>query len=180
MGTLVEPTTPFTVLSKMEDTSAESAVEGFSRVLNRVEAQKRLSLTYDQGREMSEHRPLTEATGLKVYFADPPSPWQRGINENTNGLLRQYPPKEGGLESIQPSAARRHRLAVEHETTQVDGLSLPRRPLYPRRLRLQAASCLTVCTWFLKPPMHCEKKLVSSRLNLIAPVEEALKWRSLK
>jgi IS30 family transposase len=93
VGTLVERTTLFTVLSKMDDASAESAVKGFGRVLNRIEAQKRLSLTYDQGREMAEHRRLTEATGVKVYFADPHSPWQRGINENTNGLLRQYLPK---------------------------------------------------------------------------------------
>jgi IS30 family transposase len=93
IGTLVERTTLFTVLSKMQDASAESALTGFSRVLNRIEAQKRLSMTYDQGREMAEHKRLTEATGVKVYFADPHSPWQRGINENTNGLLRQYLPK---------------------------------------------------------------------------------------
>ena len=93
VGTLVERTTLFTVLSKMKDASAESALSGFSRVLNRIEAQKRLSMTYDQGREMAEHQRLTEATGVKVYFADPHSPWQRGINENTNGLLRQYLPK---------------------------------------------------------------------------------------
>ena len=93
VGTLVERTTLFTVLSRMEDVSAESAVKSFIRVLDRVEAQKRLSLTYDQGREMAEHQRLTEATGVKVYFADPHSPWQQGINEDTNGLLRQYLPK---------------------------------------------------------------------------------------
>lgn len=53
----------------------------------------RLSMTYDRGLEMSEHKILTEETGVKVYFADPNSPWQRGTNENTNGLLRQYFPK---------------------------------------------------------------------------------------
>ena len=93
VGTLVERTTLFTVLSRMEDASAESALKGFSHVLNRIDAQKRLSMTYDQGREMADHQRLTHATGVKVYFADPHSPWQRGINENTNGLLRQYLPK---------------------------------------------------------------------------------------
>lgn len=93
VGTIVERTTLFTVLAKMEKATAESAVSGFSHVLNRIEAQKRLSMTYDQGKEMAKHAQLTENTGVKVYFADPHSPWQRGINENTNGLLRQYLPK---------------------------------------------------------------------------------------
>lgn len=97
VGTLVERTTLFTVLSKMKDASAESALSGFSHVLNRIEAQTRLSMTYDQGREMTAHQQLTAATGVKVYFADPHSPWQRGINENTNGLLRQYLPKGSDL-----------------------------------------------------------------------------------
>ncbi len=97
VGTLVERTTLFTVLSRMDDASAESALSGFSHVLNRIEAQTRLSLTYDQGREMAAHQRLTEAAGVKVYFADPHSPWQRGINENTNGLLRQYLPKGSDL-----------------------------------------------------------------------------------
>jgi transposase, IS30 family len=62
-------------------------------VLNRIDVQRRLSMTYDQGKEMSQHEKLSERTGVKVYFADPHSPWQRVINENTNGLLRQYLPK---------------------------------------------------------------------------------------
>lgn len=97
VGTLVERTTLFTVLAKMDSASAESAVTGFAQVLNRIEAQKRLSMTYDQGREMAAHAQLTQATGVRVYFADPHSPWQRGINENTNGLLRQYLPKGSDL-----------------------------------------------------------------------------------
>lgn len=80
----------FVTLAKMENASADAAVTGFGSVLNRVDAQKRLSLTYDQGREMAQHERLTEQTNVSVYFADPHSPWQRGINENTNGLLRQY------------------------------------------------------------------------------------------
>ena len=97
VGTLVERKTLFTVLCQMDNGSAEAALAGFSHVLNRIDEQKRLTLTYDQGREMAMHQQLTQTTGVKVYFADPHSPWQRGINENTNGLLRQYLPKGSDL-----------------------------------------------------------------------------------
>jgi IS30 family transposase len=97
VGSLVERTTLFVTLAKLADGTANSAVAGFSRVLNRIDAQKRISMTYDQGKEMAAHAKLSERTGIKVYFADPHSPWQRGINENTNGLLRQYLPKRADL-----------------------------------------------------------------------------------
>ena len=81
------------MLVEVENASALAALEGFSRVLNGIPKPMRKSLTYDQGKEMSEHKRLTEQTGVAVFFADPHSPWQRGSNENTNGLLRQYLPK---------------------------------------------------------------------------------------
>lgn len=93
VGTLVERTSLFVTLAKMDSASAEAAEKGFGFVLNRIDAQHRLSMTYDQGKEMARHEDLAKETGIKVYFADPHSPWQRGINENTNGLLRQYLPK---------------------------------------------------------------------------------------
>ena len=97
VGTLVERSTLFVALAKMDHATAAVAVTGFGIVLNRINAQRRLSLTYDRGREMAQHERLAEMTGIKVYFADPHSPWQRGINENTNGLLRQYFPKRTDL-----------------------------------------------------------------------------------
>jgi IS30 family transposase len=100
VGTRVERTTLFVTLTRVDNASAEAAVTGFSTVLNRVAAQRRLSMTYDQGREMAQHERLSAITGVTVYFADPHSPWQRGINENTNGLLRQYFPKGIDLSSF--------------------------------------------------------------------------------
>ena len=93
VGTLVERKTLFVLLVKVPRATAACTAKSFAGVLRRVDAQMRLSLTYDQGKEMAAHRRLSKATGMKVYFAHPHSPWERGINENTNGLLRQYLPK---------------------------------------------------------------------------------------
>jgi IS30 family transposase len=93
VGTLVERTTLFVALVKLDDGRAETTAQGFADILNRFQTPMRLSLTYDQGREMARHQWLAQQTGIKVYFAHPHSPWERGRNENTNGLLRQYLPK---------------------------------------------------------------------------------------
>jgi IS30 family transposase len=91
VGTLVERTSR--KLIKLTDAKAETARDGFAAGLLAVPAPLRLTLTYDQGKEMARHRELAALTGLRVSFADPHAPWQRGSNENTNGLLRQYLPK---------------------------------------------------------------------------------------
>ena len=93
VGTLVERTSRLVLLARMESATAEAALAGFTCILNRVHMPMRKTLTYDQGKEMSRHQDLTALTGVTVYFADPHSPWQRGSNENTNGLLRQYFPR---------------------------------------------------------------------------------------
>ena len=97
VGTLVVRSTLFVALAKMDYAASAAAVTGFGTMLNRINAQRRLSLSYNRGREMAQPERLAEMTGIKVYFADPHSPWQRGINENTNGLLRQYFPKRTDL-----------------------------------------------------------------------------------
>ncbi len=93
VGVLVDRRTLFLKLVKMRGCSAEQALEGFSRAFAPLPARLRKTLTYDQGKEMALYKTLSKRTGLSIYFADPRSPWQRGICENTNGLLRQYLPK---------------------------------------------------------------------------------------
>jgi IS30 family transposase len=97
VGVLVERSTRLVVLAKMQDATAASALLGFTAKLNAIAAPMRRSLTYDQGKEMAQHAKLSEATGVRVYFCDPHSPWQRGTCENTNGLLRQYLPRGADL-----------------------------------------------------------------------------------
>ncbi len=89
IGTLVERTTLFTMLVQLDNATAER----FASVLNRIDAAMCLSMTYDNGREMAQHKALFQASGIEVYLAHPYSPWERGHNENTNGLLRRVLPK---------------------------------------------------------------------------------------
>jgi IS30 family transposase len=93
VGVLVERSSRLVLLARMDDATAASALAGFTAKLNSIAPPMRQSLTYDQGKEMARHADLAAATGVRVYFCDPHSPWQRGTCENTNGLLRQYLPK---------------------------------------------------------------------------------------
>ena len=79
-------------LVALEGTEAERVADALAQSITTLPAQLRRSLTWDQGHEMSEHRRFSVKSGVEVYFCDPQSPWQRGSNENTNGLLRQYFP----------------------------------------------------------------------------------------
>lgn len=97
VGTLVDRNSLFVMLAKVEGASALAVLEGFTATFAPLPPELRKTLTYDQGSEMALHRKLAEGLGMKIYFCDPHSPWQRGINENTNGLLRDYLPKNANL-----------------------------------------------------------------------------------
>ncbi|MFV0496307.1 IS30 family transposase [Mycobacterium sp.] len=103
IGTLVERTTGFVVLLHLpDDRTAATLAAAMTAKVPEIPEILRRSLTWDQGKEMALHTKITEATGLPIYFCDPHSPWQRGTNENTNGLLRQYFPKGTDLSFYGP------------------------------------------------------------------------------
>jgi IS30 family transposase len=97
IGTLVERKTLYTVLVQLDNATAKHTAQRFGTALNRLDAAMRLSMTYDNGKAMAHHQTLSKDTGIKVFFAHPYSPWERGINENTNGLLRRVLPRSTDL-----------------------------------------------------------------------------------
>lgn len=97
IATLVERSTRYVMLAKITDAKAETVSTALAGLVARLPAQLWRSLTWDQGCEMAAHEFFSVQTGIPVYFCDPHSPWQRGSNENTNGLLRQYFPKGNPL-----------------------------------------------------------------------------------
>lgn len=124
IGTLVERTTRFVVLVHMPTRKADVVASAFAGALNAIPEPLRQTLTYDQGKEMAQHERLALSTGMRIFFADPHSPWQRGSNENTNGLLRQYFPKgtplsgfdQADLDRVADSLNRRPRKTLDFAT----------------------------------------------------------------
>jgi transposase, IS30 family len=154
VGTLVERTRR--KLVKLADAKAETARDGFTAGLP---APLRLTLTDDQGKEMARHRELAALTGLRVYFADPHAPWQRGSNENTNGLLRQYLALGHRPVEVLASRTRRDRDPAQQPATQDARLRDRRRGVRRAggqgRQRRHVTKCGGCSLWNLNPPRHC-------------------------
>lgn len=100
IATLVERQSRFVVLVKLSEKSTEAVVDALIKAVRKLPAVLRKSLTWDRGAELANHAAFTVATDVQVYFCDPSSPWQRGSNENTNALLRQYYPKGADLSAV--------------------------------------------------------------------------------
>lgn len=100
IGTLVERVTRMVMLVKLDNASSQHVTDAFVKRLRCIPKFMRKSMTYDRGSEMARHHELTKRLDMPVYFCDPYSPWQRGTNENTNGLIRQYLPKGTDLSQV--------------------------------------------------------------------------------
>ena len=101
IGTIVERKTRFTLIIKLEPKKAGEVANEFSEILNKLNPIYKKTMTYDNGIEMARHEKITQNTGIKIYFAHPYSSWERGTNENTNGLIRRYLPKGTNFNEIQ-------------------------------------------------------------------------------
>jgi len=124
IATLVERSTRYVMLVKVDRKDTQTVVDALIRTARQLPNELYKSLTWDRGKELADHRRFTLATDIQVYFCDPQSPWQRGSNENTNGLLRQYFPKgidlsvfsQAKLDEVARSLNERPRKTLNYET----------------------------------------------------------------
>jgi IS30 family transposase len=125
VATLVERHSRFCMLVKVPGKDTATVVAALSQHVQKLPATLRRSLTWDRGLEMAQHKSFTMATNVQVYFCDPQSPWQRGSNENTNGLLRQYLPKTADLSRFSQSELGEIALRLNTRPRQTLGFQTP-------------------------------------------------------
>ena len=130
IATLVERHSRFTALVKVRSKDTATVVAALSRQIRRLPTSLRRSLTWDRGLEMAQHKSFTVATDVKVYFCDPHSPWQRGTNENTNRLLRQYLPKRTDLSGYTQSQLDKIALRLNQRPRKTLGFQTPASKLH--------------------------------------------------
>ena len=126
VGTLVERTTRYVLLLHLGgDKTAVNVEKAMRRAILTLPTELRRSITWDQGAEMSAHRSFTSKTGIPIYFCDPHSPWQRGSNENTNGLLRQFLPKSTEPAGVSAADLRRIQRSLNDRPRKTLGYMTP-------------------------------------------------------
>jgi IS30 family transposase len=125
IATLVERHTRFVMLLKVPGKDTATVVAALAKHVRKLPQQLRRSLTWDRGREMADHKNFTVATNVQVYFCDPCSPWQRGSNENTNGLLRQYFPRGTDLSRFSQTYLNKIALRLNQRPRKTLGFETP-------------------------------------------------------
>jgi IS30 family transposase len=125
IATLVERHSRFVMLLKVPNKNTATVVAALAKHIGKLPQELRRSLTWDRGKEMAAHKSFTVATNVQVYFCDPRSPWQRGTNENTNGLLRQYFPKGTDLSSFSQAYLNRIALRLNQRPRKTLGFETP-------------------------------------------------------
>ena len=125
IATLVERHTRFAMLLKVPSKDTATVVAALGKHVRKLPQQLRRSLTWDRGKEMADHKSFTIATNVQVYFCDPRSPWQRGSNENTNGLLRQYFPRGTDLSRFSQAHLNRIALRLNQRPRKILGFETP-------------------------------------------------------
>ncbi len=126
IGTAVERKSRLTLLVHLpNDKTSESVVHGFSDEFDKIPEELKKSFTYDNGSEMTLHKKITELTGMPVYFADPGCPGQRGTNENTNGLIREFFPKGTDFKTISRSELKRVEKLLNQRPRKILGFRTP-------------------------------------------------------
>ena len=125
IATLVERHSRFTMLVKVRGKDTVSVITALTKQVRKLPSELRRSLTWDRGMEMARHKEFTIATDVQVYFCDPQSPWQRGTNENTNRLLRQYFPKGTDLSIYSQSELNKVALRLNQRPRKTLGFRTP-------------------------------------------------------
>ena len=139
IATLVERQTRYVMLARVAGKDTRTVVNALIKQAKKLPKELYKSLTWDRGKELTDHRRFTMATNIDVYFCDPQSPWQRGSNENTNGLLRQYFPKgtdlsvhsQAHLNKVARQLNERPRETLQFETPAERFNAASRRPVEP-------------------------------------------------
>jgi IS30 family transposase len=126
IGTLVERTTRTTILVPLKEKTAPAVRKAFAKAVKRIPKEMMQTITHDRGSEMAEHELFTKDTKVQVYFADPQSPWQRGTNENTNGLIRQFFPKGTDFKTVTTKELKRVQKLLNERPRETLGWKTPK------------------------------------------------------
>ena len=125
IGTIVERKTRFTFIVKIENRKSKTVTQQFAKIMNKMPKFIRKTMTYDNGMEMANHKWLANKTGMNIYFANPYSSWERGTNENTNGLIRRFFPKGTDFNKITIEQLKQAQLALNNRPRKVLGYKTP-------------------------------------------------------